>query len=369
MPSREADSPAQRGRRLATRYLPASAAASRVSRKGLAKVVVAVVAVTTVVSVPVVTNDQYVLDVLCECGLFVLLACGLNIVVSLAGLLDLGYIAFWAVGAYVSALLSSNQFNLFLPFPAIVIAALLATSFFAIVIGLPTLRLRGDYLAIVTLGFGEIVRIALINGGAITGGPSGIQGIARPSLLGFQFTYDLTPYYYLISILCGIALVLGYLIRQSRLGLIWQALRDDELAARTVGLRPLKYYLMAFGIGAAFAGVSGMVFASLQIAISPDSFIVNQSFLVLAIVVLGGMTGKFWPVALSALIVVGLPEALRGLQDYRLVVFGPILVAVIILRERWAQVRALLFASFAGVWGRWARRPIGLAEMEDGSHS
>ena len=316
----------------------------------------AVVALAVVVAgcIPLITDDQYVLAVLAQAGLFVMLGCGLNIVVSLAGLLDLGYIAFWAVGAYVAAVLASGQAPIAIPVLLVMPIAVVVTSIFAVVIGVPTLRVRGDYLAIVTLGFGEIVRISLINGGALTGGASGIQAIHRPSVLFYTFSYQVQPYYYLIFVLCLAALGIGYALRRSSIGLAWQALRDDELAARTAGLWPLRYYLMAFGVGAAFAGVSGVIFATLETTVAPDSFTVDQSFLVLAVVVLGGLSGKFWPVAVSAIAVIGLPELLRGLADYRLVVFGPILVVVVIAREWLPEVRrrwrglSLIFGGFGG---------------------
>lgn len=314
--------------------------------------------------VPQVTSDQYLLDVLSQAGLFVLLAVGLNVVVALAGLLDLGYIAFWAVGAYTVAFLASPHFGIHLPTIAVLAAVLVTTSAFAVAIGLPTLRLRGDYLAIVTLGFGEIVRIALLNGGSATGGASGIQAIDRPKLPGVEFSYLLEPYYYLILGACVAAVVCGYLIRTSRLGVVWQVLRDDELAAKAIGIRPLRYYLLAFAIGAAFGGISGALFAYKQTAISPDSFTVDQSFLVLAIVVLGGMSGRFWPVAVAALVVVALPEALRGLQEYRLVVFGPALVAVVIVRTHWATARAWLAQRLRALAPGRARERSG-SERED----
>lgn len=295
---------------------------------------------------PLIDDDQYMLDIVTRAGLFVLLATGLNIVVSLAGLLDLGYIAFWAVGAYTAALLASPQFHISTPFLLLIVPAVLFTSIFAVIIGVPTLRLRGDYLAIVTLGFGEIVRLSLQNGGNFTGGPSGITGIEQPSLFGFQFGYTLEPYYYLIYAVCLIALGVAFLIRTSKVGVIWQALRDDELAARAVGIRPLSYYLLAFGLGAGFAGISGLLFATKDLSVSPDTFTVDQSFLVLAIVVLGGLSGRFWPVALSAVFVISLPELLRGFQDYRLVIFGPLLVVVIIVRERHGALRHYLSLRF-----------------------
>jgi branched-chain amino acid transport system permease protein len=309
-------------------------------------------AIVVAALIPQLTDDQYVLDVLSQAGLFVLLAMGLNIVVALAGLLDLGYIAFWAVGAYTVAFFASPHFGVDVPTLPLLVIVVLVTSLFAVVIGFPTLRLRGDYLAIVTLGFGEIVRIALLNGGRVTGGASGIQAIDPPSIPGVTFSYQLEPYYYLVLAACVIGLIVGYLIRTSRLGIVWQVLRDDEIAAKALGIRPLRYYLLAFAIGAAFGGVSGALFAFKQTAVSPDSFTVDQSFLVLAIVVLGGLSGRFWPVAVSALVVVALPEVLRGLQEYRLVVFGPVLVGVVILRTHAPAVRARLVRWRGTVPGR-----------------
>jgi branched-chain amino acid transport system permease protein len=302
-------------------------------------------------------HDQYVLDVLSQAGLFVLLSSGLNVVVGLAGLLDLGYIAFWAVGAYTVAFLASPHFGINLPFLAIVPIALVVTSVFAMIIGVPTLRLRGDYLAIVTLGFGEIVRIALLNGGSITGGPDGLQAIHRPNILGYQFTFHLQAYYYLILFFCVAGILIGERLRRSSIGLVWQALRDDELAAKTSGIWPLRNYLLAFGIGAAYGGVSGTLFAAKQIAVSPDSFTVDQSILVLAIVVLGGLSGGFLPVAFSALVVVALPELLRGLEGYRLVVFGPALIAVVIVRTRWSDIRPYLSIPL-GPWRKPRTLPV-----------
>jgi len=263
------------------------------------------------------------------------------------------------VGSYTVAFLASPHFGIDLPFLAIVPIALVVTSVFAMIIGVPTLRLRGDYLAIVTLGFGEIVRITLLNGGDITGGPDGLQAIHRPNIFGYQFTFHLQAYYYLILGFCLAGILIGEWLRKSSIGLIWQALRDDELAAKTCGIWPLRNYLLAFGIGAAYGGVSGTLFAAKQIAVSPDSFTVDQSILVLAMVVLGGLSGRFVPVALSALVVVALPELLRGLEGYRLVVFGPALIAVVIIRTRWSDIRPHLTMR-----PKWLGRPQALPVPE-----
>ena len=181
---------------------------------------------------PVVISNQYVLDVLLRVMLFAVLALGLNIVVAQAGLLDLGYIAFWGIGAYTTALLSSPRFGLHLNFFVVLVLSAAASCIFAIIIGFPTLRLRGDYLAIVTLGFGEIVRIALNNMTPLTGGPNGIQNVDPPTIFGYTFGYALGQYYYLSWALLVAAVIVVTALFHSRLGLSWIALRDDELAAR-----------------------------------------------------------------------------------------------------------------------------------------
>lgn len=282
---------------------------------------------------PLVITNQYVLDVLLRVLLFAMMAIGLNIVVAQAGLLDLGYIAFWGVGAYTTALLASPKLGLHLDFFTVSAMSALAAGVFAIIIGFPTLRLRGDYLAIVTLGFGEIVRISLNNLTDVTGGPSGIQAIDPPVIFGISFGYGLIQYYYLAWVLVALGAVAATLLFRSRIGMSWTALRDDEVAARASGIKPLRMYLLAFGIGAVFAGLSGSIFARVQGSVSPDSFVVDQSFMVLAIVVLAGLSRRVWPVMIAAAVIIALPEVLREFHDYRMLVFGPLLVAAVIIRE------------------------------------
>ena len=295
---------------------------------------------------PVVISNQYVLDVLLRVMLFAVLALGLNIVVAQAGLLDLGYIAFWGIGAYTTALLSSPRFGLHLNFFVVLVLSAAASCIFAIIIGFPTLRLRGDYLAIVTLGFGEIVRIALNNMTPLTGGPNGIQNVDPPTIFGYTFGYALGQYYYLSWALLVAAVIVVTALFHSRLGLSWIALRDDELAARASGIKPLRLYILAFGTGAFFAGLSGSIFARVQGSVSPDSFVVDQSFMVLAIVVLAGLSRRSWPVLVASAAIIALPEVLRQFQDYRMVVFGPVLVAAVVIgenRQRLVQLGSLNF--------------------------
>ncbi len=268
--------------------------------------------------------------------LYVLLALGLNIVVGYAGLLDLGYIAFFAVGGYLFAMLGSSHLSDTFPafaamFPAgihlsIWLVMLLAAAIAGVVgmiLGAPTLKLRGDYLAIVTLGFGEIIRIFLLNMDRpvnITNGPKGISQIDSISVFGLDlgkrltigdFTLQpVTLYYYLFLFFVVLAVVTSYRLERSRIGRAWMAVREDEIAAKAMGLNTRNLKLMAFGMGATFGGVSGVLFASFQRFVSPESFSLMESVMVVAMVVLGGI-GHIPGVILGALLLAGLPELLR----------------------------------------------------------
>jgi branched-chain amino acid transport system permease protein len=268
--------------------------------------------------------------------LYVLLAIGLNIVVGYAGLLDLGYVAFFAVGAYLYALLASPHLSQTFPmfaamFPnglhtpiwmVIPVAAALA-GLFGILLGAPTLKLRGDYLAIVTLGFGEIIRVFLNNLDHpinITNGPKGISGIDPFTIFGVTLgkpltlgTVQMTPvlmYYYLFLLLVVISVVLSHRIEVSRVGRAWMAIREDEIAAKAMGINTRNMKLLAFGMGASFGGVSGALFASFQGFVSPESFTLMESVMIVAMVVLGGL-GHLPGVVLGAILLAALPEVLR----------------------------------------------------------
>ncbi|MEP7067892.1 MAG: ABC transporter ATP-binding protein [Usitatibacter sp.] len=255
--------------------------------------------------------------------LFVLLSLGLNIVVGFAGLLDLGYIAFYAVGAYVYALLASPHFNLHLPWWAILPIGAAVACLFGVLLGAPTLKLRGDYLAIVTLGFGEIVRIFLNNLSEpfnLTNGPKGITTIdpirvagidfANPSnVMGLAFSGTIKYYYFLLAVLM-VVIVINLRLQNSRIGRAWEAIREDELAARSMGINTRNMKLLAFAMGASFGGVAGGMFSSIQGFISPESFILTESVMVLSMVVLGGM-GNIWGVILGAILLSFVPEILR----------------------------------------------------------
>ena len=268
--------------------------------------------------------------------LYVLLALGLNIVVGYAGLLDLGYVAFYAVGAYMFGLLGSTQLtdtfeNLKAVFPSglhtpwyvvIPLGAFLA-ALAGVLLGAPTLKLRGDYLAIVTLGFGEIVRVFMNNLDApvnITNGPKGITGIDDMHILGFElgrrheiFGFDIakvTNYYYLFLVLTVFAVLICYRLERSRIGRAWMAIREDEIAAKAMGIDTRNLKLLAFGMGATFGGVSGAMFATFQGFISPESFSLQESTMIVAMVVLGGL-GHLPGVIVGALLLSALPEVLR----------------------------------------------------------
>ncbi|WP_447834361.1 high-affinity branched-chain amino acid ABC transporter permease LivM [Aeromonas veronii] len=284
--------------------------------------------------------------------IYIMLGLGLNVVVGLAGLLDLGYVGFYAVGAYSYALLNT-YFGLSF-WECLPIAGLMAATF-GFLLGFPVLRLRGDYLAIVTLGFGEIIRILLNNMTTLTGGPNGISGIPKPSLGGLEFnrtvkdggfdtfhnffgiTYNANHkviFLYLMALVLVVVtlFVINRLLRMP-LGRAWEALREDEIACKSLGLNPTIIKLTAFTIGATFAGFAGSFFASRQGFISPESFVFIESAIVLAIVVLGGM-GSQIGVVLAAIVMTVLPELAREFNEYRMLMFGLLMVFMMIWRPQ-----------------------------------
>lgn len=297
--------------------------------------------------------------------LFIFLSLGLNIVVGMAGLLDLGYIAFYAVGAYVWALLASPHFGLHLPFWIILPIGALCACIAGAVLGAPTLRLRGDYLAIVTLGFGEIVRIFLNNLSApfnITNGPKGITRIdglsvgefgfaGTHSFLGIDFTGPTKYYYALLLLLLGVILV-NLRLQDSRIGRAWVAIREDEIAAKAAGINTRNVKLLAFAMGASFGGIAGGMFAAMQGFISPESFVLHESIMVLAMVVLGGM-GNVWGVIAGALLLSFVPEFLRyTVEPVQKMLFGRLLVEPEVLRMLIFGAALVLTMRFrpAGLW-------------------
>jgi branched-chain amino acid transport system permease protein len=292
-------------------------------------------------------GNRYLLDIGIMILTYIMLGWGLNIVVGLAGLLDLGYVAFYAVGAYSYALLAENfGFSFWICLP---LAGILA-SFWGIILGFPVLRLRGDYLAIVTLAFGEIVRLVLINFQRLTHGPDGITGVPRPSFFGLPFNNDTGSFadtfglawspihrivflFYLILVLALITNLVTIRLRRLPIGRAWEALREDEIACRSLGINTTNTKLTAFAMGAMFGGFAGAFFATRQGFISPESFTFTESALVLAIVVLGGM-GSQVGVVIAATVMLGGFEFFREFQQYRLLVFGLAMVSIMIWRPR-----------------------------------
>ncbi|TLM64767.1 MAG: high-affinity branched-chain amino acid ABC transporter permease LivM [Deltaproteobacteria bacterium] len=276
--------------------------------------------------------DTYQVNILGLALIFVVLGLGLNITVGLAGLLDLGYIAFFAVGAYCYALLNT-RFGLGF-WPCLPLGGL-AGACCGLLLGFPILRLRGDYLAIVTLGFGSIARIVLENWDEVSGGAQGIAGVARPGLFGAEFGLaGMTTYlYYLLLGLVALTVFVTRRLQHSRVGRAWVALREDEIACAAMGVDVARTKLSAYACGAFWAGLVGVIFAARNTYINPNSFTFMESALVLSIVVLGGM-GSIVGVVLAALALVLLPEYLRALAEYRMLVFGAVMVAMMILRPQ-----------------------------------
>lgn len=293
-------------------------------------------------------NNRRILDIAVLVMTYIMLGWGLNIVVGLAGLLDLGYVAFYAVGAYSYALIATQfgwSFWVCLP-----LAGLFA-AFFGIILGFPVLRLRGDYLAIVTLAFGEIVRIVLTNWASFTGGPNGVSGIPRPTFFGMGFgrfdekglhatlelayspLHRLVFFYYLILALALLTNFVTMRLRRLPIGRAWEALREDEIACRALGVNTTNTKLTAFAIGAMFAGFAGSFFATRQGFVSPESFVFIESALILAIVVLGGM-GSQIGVVIAAIVMIGGFELFREFAEYRMLIFGLGMVAIMVWRPR-----------------------------------
>ena len=303
--------------------------------------------------------------------LYVFLALGLNIVVGFAGLLDLGYVAFYAVGAYVYALLASPHFGLHWPFWVILPIGAAVACVFGVLLGSPTLKLRGDYLAIVTLGFGEIVRIFMNNLNApinITNGPQGITLIDPVAIgpLKFSGTSDFLgfaisgpqKYYFLLIVLVIFVIIINLRLQHSRIGRAWQAIREDEIAAKAIGINTRNIKLLAFAMGASFGGIAGGIFSATQGFVSPESFSLIESIMILAMVVLGGM-GHIPGVILGAVLLTVLPEVLRyGVGPLQTALFGTMLVDPESLRMLIFGLALVLVMRFkpAGLWPSPERR-------------
>ena len=303
--------------------------------------------------------------------LYVMLALGLNIVVGFAGLLDLGYIAFYAVGAYTYALLASPHFGIHLPVWLVLPMGAGIAGVFGVLLGAPTLKLRGDYLAIVTLGFGEIVRIFLNNLNApinITNGPQGVNKIDPIAFGGFSLARSqqvfgievpsVHLYYYLFLLLAVLVIFVSLRLENSRIGRAWVAIREDEIAAKAMGINTRNIKLLAFAMGASFGGIAGGLFAGFQGFVSPESFILMESVVVLCMVVLGGM-GHIPGVILGAVLLAAMPEVFRNTivpvqqQLFGKIVFDPEVVRMLLFGL--ALVLVMLFRP-AGIWPSTTRK-------------
>jgi len=344
---------AERG--AARHQLPASERAKATLQR--LSVYLAPVLIVAAVAMPMLPlADQRWVDLGILVLTYIMLGWGLNVVVGLAGLLDLGYVAFYAIGAYSFAIFAKS-FGLNF-WEALPIAGLLAASF-GVLLGFPVLRLRGDYLAIVTLGFGEIVRVVLLNWSELSNGPKGMGDIPRPSFFGMPFSATppagVTSFHlwfsqhfwevsfspiqraiYLYYIILALALLTNWFtlrIRKLPISLAWEALREDEIACRALGINPTSTKLTAFATGAMFGGVAGAFFATRQGFISPESFNFMESAIILAIVVLGGM-GSQIGVVIASILLIGGPEWFRDLESYRMLAFGALMVLIMIWRPQ-----------------------------------
>jgi ABC-type branched-subunit amino acid transport system permease subunit len=322
----------RKGRAATTKSVRSVPAVQSFSRYKYRQVIVFVVLVAILLVAPRLIG-QYWNYTMGTVGIYVLLGLGLNIVVGFAGLLDLGYVAFFAIGAYTVGLLTAPEphglmMNFWLALPLGVLVAGLS----GVLLGIPVLRMRGDYLAIVTLGFGEIIRI-LSKSDVLTnfsGGPRGVRNIGGPSLFGVEVSSAMN---FMYLILLGIALVafVTHRLQHSRTGRAWMAMREDEDVAEAMGVFTLKYKLLAFAIGAAFAGLGGGIYASRNQFVGPEDFTLMVSINVLCLVIIGGM-GSIPGIIVGALVLKGMPEILRELDEYRMLFFGALLIFMMIVR-------------------------------------
>jgi len=292
-------------------------------------------AVLVALLLPVIDRNAYHVDVLVTAGIYAILALGLNVIVGYAGLLHLGYAAFFAIGAYTYALLNLHGGW---PFWCGLPASALVAGVVGLVLGMPVMRVRGDYLAIVTLGFGEIVRIGVTNLAQWTGGPNGLLGIDHPTVVvpgvaTYNFGVGSVPYYYLV--LGGVVFTAEACRRLGacRIGRAWTAIREDDTAAQCMGIDTVRLKLLALGCGASIAGTAGCIFAAKQGTITPDSFDFILSVMVLAMVVLGGL-GSIPGAILGAVMLSLLPEMLRGAAMHRMLLFGLVMIVMMRLRPQ-----------------------------------
>ncbi|WP_119273494.1 ABC transporter permease subunit [Taklimakanibacter deserti] len=295
------------------------------------------VAVALIVATPFLPN--YYIRVVNSLLIYILLGIGLNIVVGYAGLLDLGFVAFYAVGAYTYALLASNQIGVHLPLLAILPIAALIGATTGILLGLPVLRLRGDYLAIVTLGFGEIIRIVINNMDRLTNGPKGIPALDRVDVLGISVARP-AGIFWLLVVTCILAGLAAWRLQTSILGKAWAAIREDQDAAAGVGVNTTNAKLAAFAISATIGSIAGVIFAASQRFVSPESFTLQESILIVLLIVIGGI-GNILGIIAGAAILILLPEILREFAEWRILFLGLLMVVLIIIRPGGIVPRSL----------------------------
>jgi len=293
------------------------------------KKLLAIILVVIAALVPLVVSDDYIVRVLIMSGIFLILTLSLNLVTGYTGQFCLGWAAFYGIGAYTSALLVMKLgFSFWLSMPL----AGLMSALFGILLGIPTMRLKDIYLAITTLGFGEIIRLIMLNWTDLTRGSMGLPGIPSPTIFSYEFSSNI-PYYYLILALVLITIFSVRRIIDSRVGRALIAIREDDLAAKTMGIDITGYKVLAFAVGAFFAGIAGAFYAHYTSFIDPHTFSFSESITILAMVVLGGM-GSIWGSILGAVVLTVAPEALRGLSDYRMIIFGLIMMIVMLVRPQ-----------------------------------
>jgi branched-chain amino acid transport system permease protein len=274
-------------------------------------------------------SEAYVTDVAIICGIYIILALGLNVVVGFAGLLNLGFVAFYAIGAYSYALLNTR---LGIGFWSALPISVLVTTAAGFLLAIPSIRLKGDYFALVTLGFGEIARLVLNNWDSLTKGPNGISGIAPPSFFGVSLG-RLSYYYYVVLVFVLITIVVMRRVQDSKTGRAWIAIREDEIASSAMGINTLAYKLYSSAFGAFWAGIAGCLFAAKMGFVSPESFTFMESVFILCMVIVGGL-GSIAGVIVGAVLLVFLPEVLRGVEMYRMLALGAGLVFLMVFRPQ-----------------------------------
>jgi len=344
----------------ATKWLPKIPSGPN-SRRALV-----LLAITVILVIPLIEFQQraFWVRVIGYTGLYIILGLGLNVVVGLAGLLNLGYVAFYAIGAYTYALLASGHFDIHISLWRVLPLAALLAGVAGILLGIPVLRMRGDYLAIVTLGFGEIIRMLVTNLTDLTNGSQGLIGIDSPFLLGLELKTS-THFYYMILIFIIIAIFITYRLDHSRIGRGWIALREDEDVAQMAGINTTRYKLLAFAVGAIIGGLGGAIFAAWQGSIFPDNFNLMVSINVICLIIIGGM-GSIPGVIIGSFALIALPDILREFSDYRLLLFGLLLVVMMIARpEGFIPSRRMQLELRTEEYAHVA--PSGTAEKSEGS--